>query len=235
MAVILADPTKFEADILVNEIDILKIRLGALASIQVDAMQGISFPATVTRIVPTAIVQAGVVNYKVKVELESLTPSDRPEQQEEGREIALEALYEKLEAAVEVGRISQEQADKMKEYLKQRLETGQQPGGLLLGAIQLREGLSVTVSVVIWERNDVIIVPNRAIIHQGQETLVQVLENGVIEQRSVTTGLSDWQYTEITEGLSEGEKVVVTGTGTTTTTPTTPQPGGKMPFFPGKR
>jgi len=72
VAVILTNPTEFEADILVNEIDFFNIRLGAEAIIQVDAMTGISLPAKVTGIAPTAIIQAGVVNYKVKVEIESL-------------------------------------------------------------------------------------------------------------------------------------------------------------------
>jgi len=48
VAIELADPERFEADILVSEIDIFNIRLGAEATIQVDAMSGISLPAEVT-------------------------------------------------------------------------------------------------------------------------------------------------------------------------------------------
>lgn len=184
----LVDPTKFEADILVNEIDIFNIRLGAEATIQVDAMPGISLPAQVTRIAPTAIIQAGVVNYKVKVEIESL-----------------EAV------------------------MQEQQEAGQQGMPMMIPEnFQLREGLTVTVSILVDERDDVLLVPNGVIIRQGLETYVQVLEDGVIEPRSIITGISNWQYTEVIEGLSEGEKVVIPEA----TTPTTPEPG--MPFFPGR-
>lgn len=169
VAVTLADPTKFEADVMVSEMDILQVKLGGDASVQVDAMPMINLPAKVTHISPTATIQAGVVNYKVKVEIESL-----------------------------------------KDF-------------------QLREGLTVTVSILVEEKNDVLLVPNQAIIRRGRQTLVQVLKDGVIEERAIKTGISNWQYTEVTDGLSEGEKVVIPET----TTPTTPQPGGRMPFLPG--
>jgi len=94
---------------------------------------------------------------------------------------------------------------------------------------QLREGLTVTVSILVEERNDVLLVPNSAITRRGMETLVQVLKDGVIEERTIKTGISNWQYTEVTDGLSEGEKVVVPET--TTTKSTTPQqrpPGSGM-------
>lgn len=279
-ALILADTTQFEAEILVNEMDIFNIRLGAPVSIQVEAIPGISFPARVTHISLTAIIQTGVVNYKVTVELESfesltlelepLAPSD----QEEQPQVVPGSIDEALDEAVKEGRISQEQADVMKErfgqiaggFSQEQMEQfierfgqgrggffqgqteqfrehsgegaglGQRPGGMMLETIQLREGLTVTVSIIIQERNDVLLVPNQAITRQGLVSFVQVVENGVIEQRSVRTGLSDWQYTEIIEGLSEGEEVVVPQ-GTTTTSPTSQQgqrgSGFGIPFLRG--
>ncbi|MEE8598246.1 MAG: efflux RND transporter periplasmic adaptor subunit, partial [Dehalococcoidales bacterium] len=74
---------------------------------------------------------------------------------------------------------------------------------------QLREGLTVTVSLVLEERSDVLLVPNEAITHQGGETYVQVLTDGVIEPCLITTGISNYQYTEVTDGLSEGNQVIV--------------------------
>ena len=95
---------------------------------------------------------------------------------------------------------------------------------------QLREGLTVTVSITVDERNDVLLVPNKAITRQGQETYVQVLKDGGTEPRSIKVGISDWQSTEVIEGLSEGEQILVPQV--TTTTPTTPAPKGPpMPFF----
>ena len=94
---------------------------------------------------------------------------------------------------------------------------------------QLREGLTVTVNILVDERNDVLLVPNGAIIRQGGETLVQVMEDGITTERSIKTGISNWQYTEVTDGLSEDEKVVIPQG--TTATPTTPAPRGPMPFM----
>ena len=38
-------------------------------------------------------------------------------------------------------------------------------------------------------------------------------------ERAITTGISDWRYTEVTGGLSEDEKVIVPqGTAATSTT-----------------
>jgi len=239
LAVQLADPNKFEANILVSEMDILQVKLGGEAWVQVDAMPGMSLPAEVTHISPTATIQSGVVNYRVKVEIESLeaVQQERQEARQEAMQgIAQGEIPERLKQAIEEGRITQEQIEEMIRQRQQGQGGQQQIPAMLLEDFQLREGLTVTVSILVQERTDVLLVPNSAITSQGGQAYVQVVSpDGTTEERPVTTGLSDWQYTEITKGLSEGEKVVVTGTGTTTTTPTTPQPGGRMPFFPGGR
>ncbi|MBA7688727.1 hypothetical protein ES703_97216 [subsurface metagenome] len=250
----LVDPNKFKVEILVSEMDILGIQEGAPATIQVDAMGGVSLPAAVTTISPIATIQSGVVNYKVTVELESmeslalepLTQDEETESQE-----VPQSVDEVLDKAVADGHISQEQADMMKqgfsqmgrsptpeqlEQLIERFAQGamgfeQRPGGMLLENIELREGLTVTVSILVDERNDVLLVPNSAITSSGRQTYVKVVSpDGVIEDRLVITGISDWQYTEIIEGLSEGEKVVIPETTTTTSTTQQDRPGGIMPF-----
>lgn len=197
VAVQLADPDKFEADLMVSEMDIFQVKLGGTAWVQVDAMPVISLPAKVTHISPTATIEAGVVNYKVKVEIES------------------------LEA------VMQEQQEAMQQAMP----------AMIPEDFQLREGLTVTVSILVEGRNDVLLVPNAAITYQGRETYVQVMTpDGVIEQRSITTGISNWQYTEVTDGLSEGEQVVVPeGTTTTTTTQQGPRGGIIIPGMGGPR
>ena len=241
VAIELVNPDKFKAEILVSEIDILEIQEGATATIQVDAMGGVSLPAAVATISPIATIQSGVVNYKVTVELESmeslalepLTQDEETESQE-----VPQSVDDALDKAVADGRISQEQADMIRqrfsqmgasltpEQLEQMIERfgqglgnfGQRPGGILLENLELREGLTVTVSVIVEERDDVLLVPNTAITTSGRQTYVKVvLPDGTSENRLVTTGISDWQYTEIVEGLDEGDSVVVPETTTTTT------------------
>jgi len=231
VAVTIADPNAFEAEILVSEMDILQVELGGQAWVQVEAMQGLSLPAKVTHVSPTATIQSGVVNYEVTVEvalLEEMMQEQQAARQEAMEKIQQGELPERLKQAIEEGSITQEQAEEM---MKQRQQgQGGQPGQaptMIPEDFQLREGLTVTVSILVEERNDVLLVPNGAITRRGMETLVQVLRDGVPEERAITTGISDWQYTEVVDGLSEGEQVVVPQ-GTTATTTTQQRPGGMI-------
>ena len=75
---------------------------------------------------------------------------------------------------------------------------------------QLREGLTVTVTILVEEVDDVLLVPNSAITRQGGPSYVRVVSaDGTTEERAIQIGISNWQFTEVTEGLSEGEQVVV--------------------------
>ena len=237
VAVTIADPNKFEASILVSEMDILQVKLGGEASVQVDALQGMSLPAEVTHISPTATIQQGVVNYQVKVEvkpLETIMQEQQQARQETMESITQGELPERLRQAIEEGQITQEEAEEMMKQMQQGQagQQGQVPTAIPEG-FQLREGLTVTVNIIVDERNDIVLVPNGAITSQGRQTYVQVVSpDGTIEQRTITTGISNWQYTEVTEGLSEGEQVVVAqGTATTPATQQQRPPGGM--FIPG--
>ena len=74
VAITIADPTKFEAELMVSEVDILKVQVGGTASVLVEAMPGVSFPAVVTQKAPSGTIQSGVVTYQVRVDLTSLQP-----------------------------------------------------------------------------------------------------------------------------------------------------------------
>jgi len=235
VAVQLADPEKFEADILVSEMDILQIELGGEAWVQVDALSGLTLPATVTHISPTATIQSGVVNYQVKVELKSLEAVMRERQtarQETMQKIEQGELPERLQQAIAEGQITREQAEEM---MRQRQQAPESQEGQVLTAIpedfQFREGLTVTVSILVDERTDVLLIPNGAITTRGGQAYVQVVSpGGIIEERAIQTGIGDWQYTEVIDGLSEGESVAVPQ-GTTTPSTTSPgQPHGIIPI-----
>jgi hypothetical protein len=92
---------------------------------------------------------------------------------------------------------------------------------------QLRQGLSLTVNLIEQQKSNVITVPNQAIKTVSGKTYVQVkTSTGTPEQRAVTTGLKDYQNTEIVSGLTEGEIILITKTGVVATTTTTNRPGG---------
>ena len=245
IAMQVADPTRFEAELLVSETNIFKVKLGGEAQVQLDVMPALSLPASVTYISPTATIQSGVVNYEVTVELESLETIRQQqqqamqEQQEAMPELSPGELPERLQEAVDQGQITQEQAEAMIEQWQQR--AGVEPGqtlAIIPEDFQLKEGLTVTVSIIVEQRTGVLLVPNGAITYQGREAYVQVVSpDGTIEARLIQTGISDSQNTEVTSGLSEGEQVVIPQT-TTTTPSTTSQPGGPVffqQFGPGGR
>jgi len=186
VAVQIADPDKFEAEIKVSETDIFQIKLGGEAWVQVDALPGVSLPAKITRISPTATIEAGVVNYTVTVKIESLEAV-----QQEWQEV-------KQEEAMEVMVI---------QWLEG--QGGQQEMPTMPEAFQLRDGLTVSVSLLIEGKNDVLLVPNESITYQGGKTYVQVLTDGVIKPCLITTGISNCQYTEVTNGLNTGKQVIV--------------------------
>ncbi|HEX9976844.1 MAG TPA: hypothetical protein VGA82_06290, partial [Dehalococcoidales bacterium] len=64
------------------------------------------------------------------------------------------------------------------------------------------------------------------ITSQGGQSYVQVVSSsGTTEQRAIKTGITDYVNTEVTEGLTEGENVVVPQGTTTTSTTSTSQQG----------
>ena len=68
-----------------------------------------------------------------------------------------------------------------------------------------KPGTSADVEIILDKRDGVLRVPTNAII-EGKTVLL--VENGVAVSRDVKTGLRNWDWTEITEGLSEGGAVI---------------------------
>jgi multidrug efflux pump subunit AcrA (membrane-fusion protein) len=66
------------------------------------------------------------------------------------------------------------------------------------------------VSIVVAERNDIILVPSRAITREGMTSYVQVQKEAkTTEKRAIKTGISNGSYTEVLEGLNEGETIIL--------------------------
>ena len=60
-------------------------------------------------------------------------------------------------------------------------------------------------------RHSALVVPTSAVIHEGQNTVVFVENNGKSEQRNVTTGQAVDGKVEITSGVEKGERVAANG------------------------
>ena len=74
---------------------------------------------------------------------------------------------------------------------------------------ELRDGMSATADVILEHRDDVLLVPNRAIQGSLDNAWVEVLTDSETTQRQITLGLSDGVNTEVLSGLEEDERVVL--------------------------
>ncbi len=71
---------------------------------------------------------------------------------------------------------------------------------------QILPGTSADVEVILSVREDVLRVPTSALIEGSS---VMILDGEHLAERPVETGLRNWDFTEITSGLDEGERIVV--------------------------
>jgi hypothetical protein len=80
--------------------------------------------------------------------------------------------------------------------------TGTHPG--------LRHGLPIDVCITTYTKTDTLVVPNTAIIRRGAEFLIDVLEpDGNRRRVQFTPGLVGHDSTEVLDGLSEGQEIIL--------------------------
>jgi HlyD family secretion protein len=72
---------------------------------------------------------------------------------------------------------------------------------------QLLVGYSADVEVILDRRDNVLRIPTAALV-DGNKVLVYQPETQKLEERSLTLGLTNWEYSQVISGLEEGEKIV---------------------------
>lgn len=132
----------------ISERDIVAVRPGHKALIEVDAYAGEPFPGTVRRLGPT------------------VDPSSR---------------------------------------------SGEVEIGLANPDYRLKPGMFAKVTLVLAEREDVVIVPRDALRPDGSEATVFVVRDGTAHRQPVSTGLMNDTLVEIGDGVAEGDEVVLSG------------------------
>jgi len=68
-------------------------------------------------------------------------------------------------------------------------------------------GYSADIEVILAEQRNTLRIPTEAIL-EGNKVLV-LGDEGILQQRQITSGLSNWEFTEVLEGLKENERIVV--------------------------
>jgi len=145
----LIDPTSIELVVQVDEIDVIEVKAGQKAIIEIDALPTTTFQGTVSSVSLLPTVQAGVRLYNTTVEFHVPEGSG------------------------------------------------------------IRVGMSASTDIIIAERSNVLLVPDRAVKLDSQgSTIVEVMVGEQIEERAVVIGVSDGFNTEIVTGLREGDVVI---------------------------
>jgi HlyD family secretion protein len=72
----------------------------------------------------------------------------------------------------------------------------------------LRLGMSADVEVVVGRKENALQLPSSAIMERDAKKFVYVVSAGKVVRRDVTTGIGNWDRTEIVSGLAEGESVI---------------------------
>lgn len=80
----------------------------------------------------------------------------------------------------------------------------------------IRAGMTANLAIETERRDNVLVIPTKAVRTQGTQKVVSILVNGKTVQTAVTTGLSNDTSIEITGGLQEGDVVVLNQTTTST-------------------
>lgn len=75
----------------------------------------------------------------------------------------------------------------------------------------LKPGMFARVSLTLQQRLDVPVVPDGALLRQGGQAYVYVVNNATAHRRPVVLGLSEGDFHEVQAGLKPGELVVVRG------------------------
>lgn len=76
--------------------------------------------------------------------------------------------------------------------------------------LDLRPMMTAAVDIVVDRKEAALLVPSRALRRDREGRYVEELRGGVPVRVPVVTGLSSTQYTEVLEGLEEGQEIVVT-------------------------
>lgn len=78
-------------------------------------------------------------------------------------------------------------------------------------SLRLQPGMFVEVRIAVGTKENVLVIPRKAILYKQNKSYVFVLNRRQVSQREVVLGLLEEDLVEVTEGLNEGEVIVIVG------------------------
>ncbi len=73
---------------------------------------------------------------------------------------------------------------------------------------RLRSGMTTNMNVVTAKKENILIIPSRAVKYEDSIRYVELLNNGTPKKTIIKTGLESDQFIEVTDGLKEGDKII---------------------------
>ena len=230
-AIVIADTSKFVADMMINETDIPNISIGTMATVTATPFLIPHYQLVVNTIAPVATVQSGVVNYPVTATILGVVPATRPSPAiwnnhytfrptgtstthlatgttatDYHRQYNHDSLDFRKDRDIPYrhsGTNRHFNADQIAQF--QQAQTARQQSNASAMS-QLKQGMSLTVNLIEQQAQNVIVVPNQAIKTVSGKSYVQVkTSSGTPAQQQVTIGLKDVQNTQIISGLNVGD------------------------------
>ncbi|MBI4289603.1 MAG: HlyD family efflux transporter periplasmic adaptor subunit [Chloroflexi bacterium] len=221
VAVVLVDPSRMRMEAVLDESSVVQVRVGQEAQVSLDALSNAVMKGTVTSIAPVSVVQSGVVNYQMFISLQLGSTSARPSPgartggQGAGRQLGGTAQgtagTRPAGAAPSIPN-SRPATDGTTEQSTQ--------------ALPVRAGMTAVAEIVTARSDNVLLAPRQAVGGSGRNRTARVIVNGQVEVRPVQIGRSDDQSVEVVQGLSEGEKLLITAPTTRTVNPVAGGPPG---------
>jgi HlyD family secretion protein len=169
----------------IDEADAAHIKTGQAVRITLDAIKGKSFAGKVSRIAP----------YVLEIEKQARTVEVEVDFSEPPAGTA-----ESASVPIVTGQPLAQSASKV----------AQPPA-----AQNLLVGYSADVEIIHASHSQVLRIPTQTLLpsetqQNAKRVLIYRAKDSVLEERVVTTDLSNWEQTEITSGLQEGDQIVLT-------------------------
>lgn len=188
-----------------------------IANIKIDNIIKSPFNGTVLeRLVEEGDPIVPLTSYQAGTELMTLAQMDNLIFKGNVDEIDVGKLAEGMEAKIEVGALS---TDKLGGTLTKISPKAHREEGSTVFPVEieideassayLRAGYSANADVIISQKLDILLVPERLVQIEDSISYVEVQDSlGTIDRRSIKTGLSDGLNVEVIEGVEEGELIV---------------------------
>ncbi|MBI5407306.1 MAG: efflux RND transporter periplasmic adaptor subunit [Nitrospirae bacterium] len=73
---------------------------------------------------------------------------------------------------------------------------------------RLPVGASVDAEIILETEKEALVVPTNTVLEKEGKRFVYVVEGDLLKKRTITSGISNWEFTQILNGLKEGERVI---------------------------